>query len=56
MADDRPKRESMSIEEATASNFWEIAAILEVLERLGGTIETGQRVAKGTRRASDCCA
>lgn len=32
---DRPKRESMSIEEATISNVWEIAAIVEVLERNG---------------------
>jgi hypothetical protein len=35
MSDDRPPRESMSIEEATISNMWEIAAILEVLERKG---------------------
>jgi hypothetical protein len=48
MSTDRPKRNSMSIEEATASNFWEIAAILEVLERLGWIIEMGQRVAKRT--------
>jgi len=32
MSDDRPTRESMSIEEATVSNIWEIAAIVEVLE------------------------
>ncbi len=32
---DRPKRESMSLEEATVSNMWEIAAIVEVLERKG---------------------
>ncbi|UVT18127.1 MAG: hypothetical protein H8K03_22810 (plasmid) [Nitrospira sp.] len=31
----RPKRESMSIEEATISNMWEIAAIVELLERKG---------------------
>src|SRR5437868_14491777 len=35
MSNDRPKRESMSIEEATISNMWEIAAIVEVLERKG---------------------
>ena len=35
MSKDRPKRESMSIEEATVSNMWEIAAIVEVLERKG---------------------
>ena len=32
---DRPKRESMSLEEATISNMWEIAALVEVLERKG---------------------
>ena len=35
MSDTRPKRDSMSIEEATVSNMWEIAAIVEVLERKG---------------------
>ena len=35
MSDDRPKRETMSIEEATVSNMWEIAAIVEMLERKG---------------------
>ena len=35
MSADRPKRENMSIEEATVSNMWEIAAIVEVLERKG---------------------
>jgi hypothetical protein len=35
MSDDRPKRESMSIEEAMISNMWEIAALVEVLERKG---------------------
>jgi len=33
MSDDRPKRETMSIEEATVSNMWEIAAVVEMLER-----------------------
>ena len=33
MNDDRSKRDSMSIEEATISNMWEIAAIVEVLDR-----------------------
>ena len=32
---DRPKRESLPLEEATVSNMWEIAAIVEVLERKG---------------------
>jgi hypothetical protein len=35
MCDQRPERESMSIEEATVSNKWEIAAIVEVLEQKG---------------------
>jgi hypothetical protein len=35
MNDDRPKRDSMSIEEATVSNMWEIAAIVELLEQKG---------------------
>ena len=35
MSTDRPKRETMSVEEATVSNMWEIAAIVEVLERKG---------------------
>jgi hypothetical protein len=35
MSDDRPKRDTMSIEESTISNMWEIAAIMEVLERKG---------------------
>ena len=33
MSDDRPTRERMSLEEATVSNMWEMAAIVEVLER-----------------------
>ena len=39
MSDDRPTRDSMSIEEATISNMWKIAATVEVLERLGRIIE-----------------
>ena len=35
MSDDRPKRDTMSIEEATISNMWEIAAIVEAHERKG---------------------
>jgi hypothetical protein len=31
----RPTRDSMSIEETTISNMWDIAAIVEVLERKG---------------------
>jgi len=32
MSDNRSKRDSMSLEEATVSNMWGIAAIVEVLE------------------------
>jgi hypothetical protein len=35
MSDQRPTRDPMSLEEATVSNMWEIAAIVEVLERKG---------------------
>lgn len=35
MSNDRPKRDTISIEEATISHMWEIAAIVEVLERKG---------------------
>lgn len=35
MSDDSPTRDTMSIEEATVSNMWEIAAIVEVLEQNG---------------------
>jgi hypothetical protein len=35
MSENRPKRESMSLEKATASTMWEIAAIVELLERKG---------------------
>jgi len=35
MSTDRPTRESMSLEAATVSNMWEIAAIVDVLERKG---------------------
>jgi len=35
MGEKREIRETMSIEEATVSNMWEIAAIVEVLERKG---------------------
>jgi len=35
MSSDRPKRETMSLEEATISNMWEIAALVEVLEKKG---------------------
>jgi hypothetical protein len=37
MRNDRPKRETMSLEEATISDMWEIAAFVELLERKGLT-------------------
>jgi hypothetical protein len=35
MSDQRPTRDSMSIEEATVFTMWEIAAIVELLEQKG---------------------
>lgn len=35
MSTDRPKRESLSLEELAISNMWEIAAIVELLEKKG---------------------
>jgi hypothetical protein len=35
MIDQPPKRDTMSIGEATVSNMWELAEIVEVLERTG---------------------
>lgn len=35
MSNGRAKRDSMSLEEATISNMWEIAAIVELLEQKG---------------------
>lgn len=35
MSTDRPKRDAMSLEEATISNMWEIAALVELLENKG---------------------
>ncbi|HMS82053.1 MAG TPA: hypothetical protein PKD12_00195 [Nitrospira sp.] len=35
MTPDRAKRENMSLEELASSNMWEIAAIVELLEKKG---------------------
>lgn len=35
MSNDRPQRESMSLEELALSNMWEIAALVELLEKKG---------------------
>ena len=32
---DRPKRDTMSIEEAAVSNMWEMVTLMEVFERRG---------------------
>jgi hypothetical protein len=40
MSSDQPKRATMSLEEATISNMWEIAALVELLERKGMWYET----------------
>jgi len=34
-SNDRPKRGSMFLQEVTISNMWEMAAIVELLERKG---------------------
>jgi len=41
MNTDRLTRDSMSLEEATVSNMWEIAAVVEVLEQKGGVLYYG---------------
>ena len=41
MSDDRPKPDAMSLEEATISNMWEIAAIVDMLERKDGVLYDG---------------
>jgi hypothetical protein len=46
----RPKRETMSIEEATISNMWEIAAIVELLGTEGPLHQAG--LAHHHRRAT----
>jgi len=41
MSNDHPKRDSMSLEEATVSNMSEITAIVDVLERKRGVLYDG---------------
>jgi len=41
MGEQRELRDSISIEEATVSNMWEIAGIVEVLEQKGGVLYYG---------------
>ena len=54
MSTDRPKRDSMSLEEATISNMWEIAAIVEVLERKGLRQEIPRRVIRTESQRPAC--
>lgn len=35
MSNDHPKCDTLSLEEATISNMWEIAALVELLEQKG---------------------
>ena len=59
MSDNRPTRETVSLEEATLSNMWEIAAIVEVLEQkrlctkhdlLDADREVHRRLTEGSRQ------
>jgi hypothetical protein len=50
MSDNRPKRETIALEEATVSNMWEIAAIVEELERKGFRQEIPRRVIRHPRK------
>ena len=43
MSDDRPKHGSRSLEKATVSNMWQIAAIVELLEQKGLCAKQGLR-------------
>ncbi len=54
MSTGRPKRETMTIEEATVSNMWEIAAIVEMLERKGLRQEITRRVIRTERQRPAC--
>jgi hypothetical protein len=53
MSDDRPERDSMTIEEATISDMSEITAIVEVLERKGRQSST-QPIRRETWRITPC--
>jgi hypothetical protein len=54
MNDQRPTRDSMFIEEATVSNMWEIAAIVEGLERESGVFTMDQSTAQEARQEARC--
>jgi hypothetical protein len=47
MSADRPKRDSMSIEEATVSNMWEIAARIPPARPRLGQVEWTEAVVSG---------
>jgi hypothetical protein len=55
MSNDHPKRDSMSSEEATVFNMWEIADIVEVLaaQKLGSVLDLTLR---GCQRLLEKCA
>jgi hypothetical protein len=48
MSDQRPQRETMSIQEATISNMQQGVAVVEVLEQFGGIKEMGRQLAPKT--------
>ncbi|HEV8329263.1 MAG TPA: hypothetical protein VGQ08_17445 [Nitrospiraceae bacterium] len=54
MSDDRSKRDSMSLEEATVSNMWEMAAIVELLEQKGLRQEIPRRVIRTESQRPAC--
>jgi hypothetical protein len=54
MGEKRKIRDSMSIEEATVSNIWEIAAIVEVLEWKGLLQEIPGRVIRTESQRPAC--
>jgi hypothetical protein len=51
MSGDLPKRRTMSLEEVTVFNMWEIPVIVEVLERLRGSLRWGSGQALARRRS-----
>ena len=63
MSEQCPKRETMSLEETTISNMWEIAAIVEVLEQKGRCTthnlldadrEVHRRLTEGQKAVTPC--
>ena len=48
MSDDRPKRDTMSIEETTISNMWEMAAISHMLETAASSMDMVSRLGRSS--------